>query len=302
MVSRTSYLGPVAALLLVAPATAAEPPRPVNLTSAVARTAAEPGWRVEQLADGRTVTIGVNVANGVTHVIGIACGAAHRPEIAVDARGAVAMPRVVALETTNQLTAVPVAPAGASTQGADALLSVLAGMPDGARLSVDDQAFPIAGAREALEPMWKECEQLFGWRITDVNPQQFVWSYVPDPPEPRLVFKGPTTESFVASLTCDPNRGAVTVHVAEVGKGVRKGQAAAFTLEASGESIAIAGKADPARGANLIAGTLTEPELLLTALADATQLGVKTKTTSLTVPTAGLRILLPRFRHACALP
>lgn len=286
--------------LRAAPAQEAVRAAPVNLMAAVARTAAEPGWRVEPLADGRLAAIGVSRAGEVTQVIGIACGTSHRPEVAVDARGAVSMPRAFVIEAGGRLAAIPIAPSGASTQGADALLDAIAVTPDGALdLALDDRAFPTGGAREALEPVWKQCEQLFGWRITDPDPQQLVWSYVPGPSEPTLAFKGPRSDAVAAAIACDPNRGAVTLRVADLVRAGRRPQPLRFTLEASGESFTIAGQAV---APGLATGTLAAPDRLLGALADAARITVRARAASVTLPAQVLRILLPHFRHACALP
>jgi hypothetical protein len=285
-------------------APAVAPSAPVSLPAAVARTAAQPGWRVEALADGRLAMIGVNVAGDVTHVIGVACGASYRPEIAVDARGALAMPRAIVMEVGSQIAAIPIAPAGVSTDGVDALLSALAGtQEDGLKLSIEERSFPMGGARGALEPVWKQCEQLFGWRVTDPDPQQMFWSYVPDnTAEPALIFRSPSAGKLGMSLGCDPKRGALALNVADLVKG-KAGQTVRLTLEANGEKFEVSGqtRAGPG-GANLVAATIAEPEAVLAALAEASRLTVRTKGAQVAVPTRALGPLLPRFRHACALP
>jgi hypothetical protein len=285
------------------PAARPAPAPPVSLTAAVARTAAQPGWRVEPLADGRLAMIGVNVTGEVTHVIGIACGASHRPELAVDARRAVAMPRAIVMEVGSQIAAIPIAPTGAGTDGVDALLSALAGTPeDGLKLLIEERPFPMTGARAALEPVWKQCEQLFGWRVTDPDAQQMFWSYVPDnAAAPALMFRSPSAGRLSVSLTCDPNRGALAVSVADLAKG--KAQTVRFTLDANGESFALSGQGRPgAGGAYLVTATIAEPDAVLAALAEASRVTFRTKGGELAVPTRALGPLLPRFRHACALP
>ncbi len=248
--------------------------------------------------------IGVNLAGNITHVIGIACGASYRPEIAMDARGAVAMPRAIVMEVGSQVAAIPIAPAGVSTDGVDALLSALAGtQEDGLKLTVEDRDFPMSGARQALEPVWKQCEQLFGWRVTDADPQQMFWSYVPDnPAEPALIFRSPSAGKLSVSLSCDPNRGALGVSVADLVKG-KAGQPVRLTVEMNGEKFELSGQSRPgAGGATMVTATIGDPDAVLGALAEATRLTFRSKGTQVSVPTRALGSLLPRFRHACALP
>lgn len=288
---------------VLANAAFAQPAVRTPLTAALTVAPVAIGWRVEKLADGRLAAIGTDATAGPMHVIGIACGASKRPEIAADIRGGASGPRALLIETGDSVTAFPIDAGGAAATGVDALVADI--MLDAkSKMWLDQQVFPTDGAQDALAQVGKDCERS-GWQYGNDDAKQLVWVYSARGDEPpSLTFGKPSTGWLLTVLTCDQASKSVTVKSTALPSRSKSGQAIALNIQVGDWKVSANGRAeilDEGDVAGFVVATLNQPRLLLDALANGKLLTLRSKSAMLAVSTRGLGQLLPRFQAACNL-
>ena len=249
----------------------ASPTAPVTLMAAVTATAETSGWRVEVLADGRAAAIGVDSAEGIVRVIGIACGESKRPEIAANVRGSAAFPRALLVEWENTTTAFAIDPASAIPSGVDALVSDLIFTGDRpVKMWLDDHPFATNGARQALSRVEKDCEQRFSWQYGNDDERQLVWELSANPDFPtRLTFGKPWTGWLLVELTCDKNSKALLVKPTNLPSGTTPGQVIPLNIQVNDQNFLITSQAEIFNAgdiAGFLVAKIDPPHLFLDAL------------------------------------
>ena len=286
--------------------TSGPPTAPMTLIAAVARASADSGWRTELLADGRAAAIGVDSAEDVVRVVGIACGESKRPEIAANVRGSAAFPRALLVEREDTTTAFAIDPAGAIPSGVDALVSDLIFTDDRpVKMWLDDHPFTTNGARQALSQVGQDCERRFGWQYGNDDERQLVWELSVSVDSPtRLAFGKPWTGWLLVELTCDKDKKGLLVKPTNVPPGTKAGQAVPLAIQIDDKKYSLASRAELFNAgdiAGFLVARVDQPRALLDALQHAKDVTFRANSETLTVSARGLAPLVRRFQTACGL-
>ena len=282
----------------------ASPTAPMTLMAAVTRTPATSGWRIEVLADGRVAAIGVDSAEGIVRVIGIACGESKRPEIAANVRGSAAFPRALLVEWEDTTAAFAIDPAGAIPSGVDVLVSDLIFTDDrSVKMWLDDYPFATNGARQALSRVGKDCEQRFGWQYGNDDEHQLVWELSDNAGySTRLTFGKPWTGWLLVELTCDKDKNALLVKPTNVPPGTKTGQPVPLAIQIGDQEYSFASRAELFNAgdiAGFLIARVDQPRALLDAFQHAKEVIFRANSEALTVSARGLAPLVRRFQTAC---
>lgn len=302
---RVGY-GLAIAMIAIGTGCATAAPGPVGPAPLLAALSAAPGsdtWRTEKLSDGRIAAIASDAKDGPMRVIGIACGASKRPEIAAVVRGGASFPRALLADSEGRISAFPIEAGGPVASGVDALVSELA-LDEKLKLWLDQQEFPATGLRAALAEVEKDCAQRFRWEYGNDDSKQLVWTYDAGGDEPGLVFGKPATDWIEAVVSC--NRAAKSVSVSAVGlpRKTRNGQSFKLALQSGDWKLTANARAEIVKDSDspgFAVAKLDQPGPLLDALASRKALTLKVGPKPYTVPGRGADALLPRFRAACGL-
>ncbi len=280
----------------------AQSPNRAPLVAAVAAAPGGTGWRTVTLSDGHVAAIGADAASGPMRVVGIACGASKRPEIAAEARGGAPFPRALLLDGgDDMLMSFPITAGEATPSGLDALVFGPPG--EHAKMWLDQQPFPTADAEAAIRGVAADCEQRSGWEYGKDDEKQLLWmlNTQGDAP-PSLVFGKPETGWVVAVLSCERGKG-VTLRSTALPRGAKSGQSMPLSVQVDNRKFSTAGRVELLEGdvPGFVVAAIKDPRPLLDALANGKVLTLRSRSEQSVIPARGVGPLIPRFRDKCRL-
>lgn len=267
------------------------------LATAAAQANGPEGWQVSTLPDGRPAAFGIGTIDGTRYVVGLACGAGKRPELAIEPSAA----RALLVETSEGIWAFP------PDRPADALAAGLIDRADAKfKLAIDGKAFPGGPeAVDAFEKIGKDCEQRSGWQYGQDDDKQMLWIFRPQEDAaagPFLTFGKPATGWLLADLSCEPRRQTLIVRSTALPRGAKNGQTVPLKLRAGGQEYSASARIKLfADGdvAGFAVARFAQPQKLLKSLRQGGELSLQAKEAALTMPARGAGALLAPFAQAC---